>query len=146
MGVALKPWRKTGEHVLICRQGSSAGKQWGQKPNAWNDAALGRLTQLPALTHRPIRIREKVERGSRPLAEDLENAWAVVTHTSTCAVQATIAGIPVFCAPENAAAAVGCSDLSRIEDPPMPEREDWLAALAWGQWTIDELRSGVWLR
>jgi hypothetical protein len=141
IGVKLKPWRTSGDHVLVCRQGQSSGKQWRLNPNAWNDAMIGRLAKL---TDRPIRIREKVEREHRPLAADLDGAWAVVTHTSTCAVQAVIAGIPVFCAPENAAAAVGCSDLTRIEDPHMPERENWLAALAWGQWTIDELRAGLW--
>jgi hypothetical protein len=142
LGVELKPWRTDGEHVLICRQGPSSGRHLKINPNGWNDIALGRLSKL---TKRPIMVREKVARESRPLAEDLQNCWCVVTHSSTAAVEAAIAGIPVICTSWGAAWPIATDALDRIEAPPMPERRAWLATLAWSQWTMEELASGAWL-
>jgi hypothetical protein len=89
-------------------------------------------------------VRDKVERESRPLADDLENCWCVVTHSSTSAVEAAVAGIPVICTPWCPAWSIATDALERIEAPPMPERRDWLATLAWSQWTMEELASGAW--
>ena len=80
-------------------------------------------------------------RESRPLATDLEDAWCVVTHSSTAAVEAVIAGVPVFVEPTCAAAPVGRTDLD-IENPVYPEREPWVAALARRQWSREEVSSG----
>jgi hypothetical protein len=142
LGIELKPWRTDGEHVLICRQGPSSGRHLRINPNGWNDIALGRLSKL---TKRPIRVREKVDRQSRPLAEDLDNCWCVVTHSSTCAIEAAVAGIPVICTPWGPAWPIATDALERIEEPPMPDRRDWLATLAWSQWTMEELAAGSWL-
>ena len=68
----------------------------------------------------------------------------LVTHSSTAAVEAVIAGVPVFCEPTCAAAPVGRTDLD-IENPVRPEREAWLAALAWRQFSRDEVSSGAGL-
>lgn len=141
MGVVIHLWRTSGSHVLVCCHGPSAGLQWQTEPNAWNNAAIQTLRMT---TDRPIRVREKWHRYKRPLAVDLEGAWAVVSHSSTCAVQAAIAGIPIFCHETSAAAPIGLNDLASIEDPLMPEREEWLASLSWQQWTLDELRAGAW--
>lgn len=141
LGVELKPWRTEGEHILVCRQGPSSGRHLGLHPNLWHNIALATLLEK---SKRPIRVREKVERESRPLADDLANAWCVVSHSSTCAVEAAIAGIPVICSPWSAAAPIGCGSFEWLEDLPTPDRRDWLATLAWSQWTIDELAAGDW--
>jgi hypothetical protein len=141
MGIQLKPWRTSGDFILIARQGPSSGTQWQSEPNVWNDDAIHKLARL---TDRPVRVREKWHRYKRPLALDLENVWAVISHSSSCAVQAAIAGIPVFCHETSVAAAIGSSDLASIEEPYMPDRGEWLASLSWQQWTLDELRTGTW--
>ena len=142
LGVRLKPWRQTGKHVVLLAQGPSFGKPWGLDARGW----LTKVRHiLKRVTDRPVRIREKIARESKPLSEDLRDAWAVVTHSSTAAVEAAIAGIPVFCAPTCPAAVVGSLDVWQIEDPPMPDREPWIAGLAWCQWTLDEYRRGAWL-
>ena len=105
----------------------------------WNKAIRRRVE---AETDRPVRVREKKARETRPLEADLEDAWCLVTHSSTAAVEAVIAGVPVFCEPTCAAAPVGRTDLD-IENPVRPEREAWLAALAWRQFSRDEVSSGM---
>ena len=138
MGVRPQPWRKTGSHVVLCLPGPMAGSDFGVDMKAWWEVIKRRLESA---TDRPIHIRHKKERETRPLAADLEGAWCLVTHSSTAAVEAVIAGVPVFVEPTCAAAPVGRTDLD-IENPVMPDREPWLAALAHRQFSREELRSG----
>lgn len=141
IGVRLKPWRKTGSHVLLCLPGPRAGADFGIDMRKWWAEIRATLSQT---TDRPIRMRHKKARVlGPPLAVDLEDAWCVVTHSSTSAVSAAIAGIPVFCEPTCAAAAVGRTDLE-IESPATPDdREEWISALAWRQFSWHELRNGM---
>jgi hypothetical protein len=105
----------------------------------WLEQAVAALKQA---TSRPLRIRQKNE--ARPLAQDLAGAWALVTHMSCAAVEALIAGVPVFCTDRSSAGWLCSGGLDRIETPSYPpRREEWAALLANNQWTLDELRAGV---
>ena len=95
------------------------------------------------MTDRPIVFRPKFAVMPKPLSADLKDAWCVVTHSSTAAVTAALQGVPVFCEPTCAAASVGCTDLSQIETPRRPDREEWLAELAWRQWSEAEMKGGL---
>lgn len=144
MGVEIKPWRQGGRHVLIALHGPKFGRPWSIDIAAWHATIEARVR---AVTDRPIVIREKPyspEAMARavPLDEQLADAWCLVTHSSTIGVLAALAGVPVFCEPTCAAATVGCTDLSRIETPVRPEREGWIAALAWRQWSRAEMTAG----
>lgn len=143
MGVEIKPWRRDGRYVLICLHSEKFGRPWGIDPVSWNETIEGRVR---ARTNRPIIVRRKPVnpaqmRAAEPLDEQLENAWCVVCHSSTIGVRAALAGVPVFCEPTCAAAAVGRTDLS-IDDPVYPDREQWIADLAWRQWSRAEIASG----
>jgi hypothetical protein len=138
MGVELQPWRKQGSKVVICLPGPGAGKDFDLGMDDWANDIRGQVKQK---TDRQLVVRPKVLRFTRPLADDLHDAWCVVAHSSTAAVEAVIAGVPIFVAATNPAAPVGRLDLE-IECPLRPEREDWLAALAWRQWTRHEISSG----
>lgn len=144
LGIALKPWRRDGRHVLVCLQGEKFGRPWGIDIAAWHATIEARVR---AATDRLIILREKpysraTRRAMPSFEEHLADAWCLVTHSSTAAVAAAIGGVPVFCEPTCAAAVVGSGDLARIETPLRPDREAWLAALAWRQWAADEMRSG----
>jgi hypothetical protein len=139
MGIELQPWRETGEHVLLCFPGPGSGKDFELGIDQWAATIRGRIEEQ---TDREILPREKYMRFGRPLAEDLRSAWCLVTHSSTAAVEAVISGVPVFVAPTNPAAPVGRTDLD-IENPVRPDREKWLAALAWRQFDRQEIRSGM---
>jgi len=65
-----------------------------------------------------------------------------VTHSSNVAIEAVCLGTPVFVSPSSAAAPVGRTDLSAIEDPVYPDRQPWLAHLAYNQFSYDEILEG----
>ena len=92
-----------------------------------------------------IVVRRKPKAGEtlEPLAEALGKAHALVTHSSNVAIEAVVAGVPVFVSPSSAAAPMGLSDLSLIETPVYPDRDQWLAHLAYCQFSFEEIRSGA---
>lgn len=149
-GVRAVPWRDDGRHVLVCPSGDvhaglmrRAGYDVGDQA-AWTDDVLA---QLAARTDRDVRVRTKEDyRAGRPLAADLEDCWAVVAYTSNVALEAVMAGVPAFVLGPAAAAHLGRTDLTRIEDPARPTQEErWEAALSLAaqQWTLDEMACGV---
>jgi hypothetical protein len=135
--VKMQPWRRDGRHVLLALPGASFGRAMGINVRSWLAHIEGRLR---ILTDRPIVVRPKT--FTKPLAPDLAGAWALVTHSSNVAVDAVIAGIPVFVAAESPAAPVGRTDLD-IENPVMPDREAWWASLMNQQFTLPEMASGT---
>lgn len=142
-GIHLQPWRQDGAHVLLAMPGIHFGLSLGVNVGAWCET-IGQ--ELRRHTDRPIAVRARDSR--RPLAEDLRGAWALVTHSSNVAVDAAIAGIPVFVAATSPAAPVGRTDLD-IEAPAMPDREAWLRSLASQHFTPAEMQAGYawkWMR
>lgn len=138
LGVTVKPWREQGGHIVVCPQSAEFMALVGWQGDWLADVTAG----LKQHTSRELRVRVKGER--RPLAEDLRGAWALVTHMSAAAVEALLAGVPVFCTGRCAARWMGTCDLSLIEEPSMPERrEEWAAVLAQNQWTEAEMRDGT---
>ena len=153
LGVQVKPWRKNGDHIVVAGQVPSDASvqhidilQWAQDV----------VYQLKDLTDRQIYYRPHplaVSRSRsvngatfslRTLEEDLENAWAVVTFNSNTAVDAALAGIPVFVFDVGSMAwGVANKDLKLIENPEMPSREQWLNDLAYCQWTLKEMEAGL---
>lgn len=141
--VPLKPWRTEGKQVLLAMPGVHFGLSINIDVAGWCETIQARLR---AATDRPIRVRPRDSR--MPLAQDLANAWCCVTHSSNVAVDAAIAGVPVFVAPTSAAAPIGCTDLE-IENPVMPGRKRWLRSLSSQHFTVQEMRAGVarhWMR
>jgi hypothetical protein len=133
--VAMRPWRRGGRHVVLALPGVTFGRALGIDVPLWL-ALIQR--RLHAATDRPIHVRPKTT--TEPL--DLTDAWALVTHSSNVAVDAVIAGIPVFVAPTSPAAPVGRTDLD-IENPVMPDRTAWLASLMCQQFTLPEMANGT---
>ena len=151
LGVNLKPWRKDGNHVLLC----------GQVP--W-DASVEMCHDYPGwLHHTAWQIKYQTKREIRfrphPLAdlppirgcthskvtiqEDLKDCWAVVTYNSNSSVEAVLEGIPAFTFDAGAMAKdVSSQWLQELERPYMPAREAWLNDLAYTQWTPEEMKSG----
>jgi len=135
--VTLTPWRENGRHVLLAMPGLQFGLALGIDVTGWTETIKERIRRH---TDRPIYVRPRDSRV--PLAQDLAGAWCCVTHSSNVAVDAVIAGIPVFVAPTSAAAPVGRTDLE-IEDAVTPLRKLWLRSLASQHFTVSEMRAGV---
>jgi hypothetical protein len=137
----LKPWRTTGSHVLICPNSAAHFALHHLDAAIWLRDVVATLRTV---TDREIRIRWKVQRADRPIREDLVDAWAVVVFSSASALDALMAGVPVFTlAPWAASARMGRTDLTQIETPLYPDdREAFLSVLADQQWTLQEMLSG----
>lgn len=139
-GIPVQPWRKTGRHIVLCPNGAEYFALFGIDVQQWIASVKADLAQY---TDRQVIVRWK--RSETPLAADLVDAWAVVAYSSNAAVEAVLAGVPVFVlAPFAAAARMGLSNLSQIEQPIYPDgRWSFAAALAANQWTLEEIAGGV---
>jgi hypothetical protein len=157
--IQIKPWRQSGAHVLVCPPLRLWGAIWGFDSDRW---LADTLATLRLHTDRELRVRAKLswQDNKSPntpnyegrdksslnttLAEDLVDAWAVVTHSSNVAVESVLAGVPVFNTNQCAGSIMGLSDLSKIESPIMPDsREHWAVMLANNQFQLSEMRSGL---
>lgn len=133
--VDFRPWRKDGGHIVLAMPGANFGRAIGLNMPAWEQSIQHRVREY---TDRPFIVRRK-ERN-KPLDRDLHGAWALVTHSSTVAVDAVRMGVPVFVEPTSAARWVGCTDLADIESPVMPSRQAWWRSLMWQQFTLAEMQ------
>jgi hypothetical protein len=142
----IRDWRKPGDFVLITPPGDPYLHLTGQ---AITSAEWVRQVEraVRAVTDRPVRIRFKPTAHVRvpAFADEAARAWCVVTHQSVTAVEALLAGVPVFMTtPHAAAAPLASLDLSKIETPRREgDREAWAAWLAANQWTLEEMRAGL---
>lgn len=143
LNIRMSHWRKSGTHIVVCPPGRAFANYRGFCADKWLADVLAKLR---ASTDRPVRVREKpTDKNQKniPLGFDLAHAWAVVAHSSNAAVEALLAGVPVFCTAPCAAYLMGRNDVTKIEAPDYPEREGWARALAANQWTLDEMRDGT---
>jgi hypothetical protein len=142
--IPVAAWRDGGNHLLVTAQ-RGIGSRSMASPHRWAEDCARRLAQR---TKRPVRIRnhpECRENPSRtPLEEDLAGAHAVVTWASGAAVRAIIAGIPVFYeAPHWILEGAARKGIDDIENPWTGDRTPHLERMAWAQWTVEEIASGV---
>ncbi len=148
----VQPWR-TGKHILLA--GMSAKSSWveGFGAEEWERRAV---TMLKAYTSREIFYRPKpscpnarpidgteFSPKDEPLAGALRGCHAVVTHHSNVAIDGLIEGIPAFCW-DGVATTMALQQFEKIDGPIRPEgREQWLADIAYTQWTPEEMREGL---
>ncbi len=153
VGVRLKPWRERGDRIIVAGMSDRSAALHGFAPEAWERHAVAALMRH---TDRPIFYRPKPSwdgarpisgtvflRGGTDIRGHLHNCWALVTHHSNAAVDALAAGIPVYC-DDGAASLLSMPSLDTIDDPPLPDgRDQFLADLAYCQWSVAELASGA---
>ena len=150
-GITPGPWH-SGSSVLVAGMGPKAAIAEGMQFQQWDRASIADIKRSTKL---PIIYRPKPSGPSRPIHgtilssrdESLDAvlaiSHAVVTHHSNVAVDALVAGVPVFCV-EGVAAPMAFRDFSMIDNPPKPEgREQLLADIAWCQWSVEEMGQGL---
>lgn len=145
-------WRPRGRVVLV-GLGPKTREQFGLREGEWE---RGMLSKIKAAWHGArVVLRPKpgtpfvslgipvVEADS--IEEALYGAHAVVCRHSNVAVDAIKAGVPAIC--EDGAAAAVCasrvSDIEYVTPLSRSTREEFLARLAWYQWTAAECWSGA---
>lgn len=155
--IDMKPWRNMGNHVLVCLQRDGGWSMKGTDMAAWADTTVRRLKEI---THRPIVIRphpahpvdlsallrlyQVTVSTNTTLQQDLNNAWAAVFYNSSSSVASVLAGIPVFAEDADCVAwSVANHDLAQINEPAMPNRDQWLWDLASAHWNDAEAQHGI---
>jgi hypothetical protein len=147
--VSYKPWRTTGDHVIVTTQSEMYYRdRLGITRDEWTasvEREIKRYTTRPVVVcHKPDARVSKNAAASPDFESRLDGAWALVTHSSSTAVKAVVDGIPVFSLGQSMVSSMGLSDLSKIETPVMPDdRERWLRVLLFNQWTLAEIMTGV---
>ncbi len=159
LGVSLKsrPERHRGEILVACQHQESL--QWQGMPimRQWCEDTIAKIKQY---TNRRIIVRPHprspftfkmsniiVEKPKR-LANTYDdfdifyNYHCVINHNAGPAVQAAIQGIPVLCDTSSLAAPMSI-EWSQLENPTLPNREEWFLKLCHTEWTVDEIAQGV---
>jgi len=163
LGIKLKPW-KQGKDIVICCQ-HTMSQQWENMPpiDQWLHRVIldirkrsnrriivrshPRLNQhyeenhINIISQTPQKIPGTYD--SYDFENALQSAWAVVNWNSNPASQAVINGVPAFVGPNSLAAPVGNLNLADIENPQMPDREQWLNDLVYNEWSLDEISQGI---
>lgn len=161
--VDLKPWRTDGRHILILCQRPKGWNMFGNDQEDWLDQIIARIR---IHSDRPLVVRLHPGDGTRTktqdklrkkygdsieisqqgnIREDLENCWACVGYNSTPNVVAAIEGVPVYVDDpvHSWAQEIAMPNISKIEDPPLPDRTDWANRIANIHWSNQEVKTGV---
>lgn len=143
IGLKCADWRVEGDHVLVCGQ-RGIGPPLMASPKNWHEDVAARLRKL---TDRPVVVRPHPGKNIRqvtPLEEQLRGAWCVVVWSSSVAVQALLAGIPVIVeAPHHILDGAVQRGIERVNAPTFTNRTDAFERMAWAQWTMDEIADGA---
>lgn len=160
-GATLRPWRTTGDHVLILCQ-RPKGFNMFLDQDTWLEKTVDKIRKH---TQRPIMIRMHPGDGTRfkqiekiqkrygttvsisehaNIRDALVNCWCTVGINSTPNVVAAIEGIPGYVEDTRRswAADVAFTDLAQIENPPLPDRTEWAHKIANIHWSNQQVTSG----
>lgn len=71
------------------------------------------------------------------------NHHCVINHNSGPAVRAAIEGTPIFCHDSSLAWPVSEKSWENLENPQLPDREEWFLKLCHTEWTVGEIAEGI---
>ena len=141
-----KPWRESGEKILIIEPGPFAAGIFHVDLKTWKYDVE---RELKKYTDKKIVFREKANKKVRTsLVEELNNEdyYCLVNINSNAATEAIWCGIPVITLDKHITNPVSSNKLSDIENLQRPHLARWLCALSYSQFTMDELYDGTAFR
>mgnify|MGYP005623044217 FL=1 len=168
LGLVCKPWRSNGDYVLICGQHDKS-LQWQSMPRMSN-WFLNTYDEIRKYTDRPIIFRphprcrlEHIERGLKHVTRQepkqiantyddfdmgFNNVHCTISYSSNPGIHSIIAGVPSFVSTHSLAYPVAndIDFLHDIEQPMMPDRQQWLNDYAWTEFTVEEISQGIPLK
>jgi len=159
LGISLKPLQlKRRPEILIAAQHQQSQQWQGQPPMSEWAAALVR--EIRKYSNRKIILRPhprsrfnlihseiKIELPKPILGsyDDFNidyNYHCVINHSSGPAVQAAINGVPVIC-DSSSLAGILSEKMENIENPLLPDRDEWFLKLCHTEWTVEEIAQGI---
>jgi len=166
LGLELKPWRKTGNGILICGQHDKS-LQWQNMPKM-SQWVMDTIEAVQQYTDRPIYFRphprcklDHIEHQYRGVYRQepryihgtyddfdmkFDNMWATISWSSNPGIHSIIEGIPAFTGSSSLAWPVANQVFANIEDPLIPDRQQWLNDYAHTEWTVEEISQGLPLK
>lgn len=168
LGINLKPWKTSGNKIIICGQHGNS-EQWNGMPLI-SDWMIDITRELKKYTNKKIILRPHPRFKVNPdyskefsnvlimnpkqipgttddfnFNEILDDAFAVVCYNSGPGIQSVMNGVPVFVDKSSLAYPVGIdiNELHRIENPLYPDRTQWINDISYTEWTIDEIIRGI---
>lgn len=161
--ITVKPWRKEGNHiVLLMQRGKEGWSMTNLNRIKWANETIAELRKhtdrhivvRPHPTANPFQPEELIDPINNisfsnskivPMEDDMANAWASVVFSSGSSVGSIISGVPVFVSDHRCAVwQLANKDLSQIENPNIPDREQWFNDSAYTMWNMDEMREGLY--
>ena len=158
LDVKLQP-RKYGRKIIVAAPDEKPCRYYGIDQQQWVEQTVAKIKSV---TDRPIVVRPHprqriagiagvIVRRPRPLVNTYDsfdmhfNCHAVVNHNSGPGIQAGIAGCRPMVSHSSLAypVAVGYPD---IEQPYSIDRELWLTQICHTEYTVEELKQGLWLK
>lgn len=166
LGLTLSPWRKDGQHILICAQHDKS-LQWENMPPVSN-WIIKTIDEIQQVSQRKIVVRPHPRCGLPDIEKEFKNvvrqtpcpiagtydsfdmsfsnAWITINWSSNPGIQSIINGVPAIVGPNSIAYSVAEHNLSNIENPSMPDRQQWLNDYAWTEFTLEEIAQGLPLK
>ena len=168
MGLVCKPWRSNGDFILICGQHDKS-LQWQDMPSMSN-WFMQTYREIRKHTDRPILFRAHprcrlphIELGLKHVYRQeprhvtntyddfdmqFDNIWATISHSSNPGIHSIISGVPSFVSNSSLAYDVAndIDFLHDIENPMLPDRQQWLNDYAHTEYTIEEISQGLPLK
>ncbi len=145
-----------GAPIVMTTNSQKHNDFWGIEDGAAYDRQI--VDEIRKHTDRPIIYRPKPKRDAFPpipgttysttpecIEDILPAAHVLVTHSSNCAINAILMGVPAICLGQCAATPVSGNSLETIEAPFYPGVllfRQWLSCLMWFEWRMDEYKSG----
>jgi hypothetical protein len=159
LNVSLQPVKghRKGEILIACQH--SASLQWQAQPSIeeWVRQTISQIKKystrkIVVRPHPRSPIREKFVDAVIELPRKIENSYddfnidynyhCVINHNSGPAVQAAINGTPTICDSSSLAFPVG-EKWENLENPQLPDREEWFLKLCHTEWTVEEIAQGI---
>jgi hypothetical protein len=167
-GLEPKPWKESGEYILICGQ-HDRSLQWNGMPpmSQWT---MNIIEQIQRYTDKPIIFRPHPRCRLDHIEHQYQNVYrqepihitgtyddynltfakahAVISWSSNPGIQAVINGVPAFVGTSSLAydAANDIDFLHDIENPCKPNRQQWINDYAWTEYTVEEIAQGLPLK
>lgn len=160
LGLTVKPWRNTGDYILLMMQRDGGWGMKGLDPIQWVRQKYHQFRQVSDL---PIRVRphpgkkidlsplrdlniEISDSRNHSLLQDLHDARVASVFNSSSGVAAILEGVPLMVDDRSAVAYdVSHHGIDIITAPQWPDRQQWIWDLAAAHWSDDECRAGsVW--
>jgi hypothetical protein len=159
LNVSLQPVKghRKSEILIACQH--SASLQWEALPSIeeWVRQTISQIKKystrkIVVRPHPRSPIREKFADAVIELPKKIENSYddfnidynyhCVINHNSGPAVQAAINGTPTICDSSSLAFPVG-EKWENLENPQLPDREEWFLKLCHTEWTVEEIAQGI---